>query len=44
MRQDGTRHVYQVDPKGVEMMRLYLDRMWDRALASFKLFAEGKNQ
>ena len=44
MRQDGTRHVYQVDPKGVEMMRRYLDRMWDKALASFKVFAERKNQ
>jgi len=44
MRPDGARHVYQVDPKGVEMMRQYLDRMWDRALASFKAFAERKNQ
>ena len=44
MRHHGTRHVYQVDPKGVEMMRQYLDRMWDKALASFKVFAEGKNQ
>jgi len=44
MRQRGTRHVYQVDPEGVEMMRQYLDRMWDSALASFKAFAEGKNQ
>ena len=44
MRQDGTRHVYQVDPKGVEMMRQYLDRMWDKALVSFKVFAERKTQ
>jgi len=44
MRQRGTRHVYQVDPEGVEMMRQYLDRIWDSALASFKAFAEGKNQ
>src|SRR5579864_9380910 len=44
MRQNGTRHVYQVDPEGVEMMRQYLDRMWERALSSFKVFAEGKNQ
>lgn len=44
MRQNGTRHVYQVDPKGVEMMREYLDRMWDKALASFKVFAERKTQ
>jgi DNA-binding transcriptional ArsR family regulator len=40
VREQGTRHVYQVDPKGVEMMRQYLDRMWDKALASFKSFAE----
>jgi DNA-binding transcriptional ArsR family regulator len=40
VREEGTRHVYQVDPKGVEMMRQYLDRMWDKALASFKSFAE----
>jgi DNA-binding transcriptional ArsR family regulator len=44
VRQEGTRHVYQVDPQGVEMMRQYLDRMWDKALGSFKAFAEGKNQ
>lgn len=39
-RQDGTRRVYQVDPRGVEAMREYLDRFWDRALASFKDFVE----
>jgi DNA-binding transcriptional ArsR family regulator len=44
VRQEGTRHVYQVDPRGVEMMRQYLDRMWDRALASFKAVAERENQ
>ena len=44
MRQNGTRHLYQVDPRGVAMMRQYLDRMWDKALASFKAFAEGKTQ
>jgi DNA-binding transcriptional ArsR family regulator len=44
VRQEGTRHVYQVDPQGVEMMRQYLDRMWDKALSSFKAFAERKNQ
>jgi DNA-binding PadR family transcriptional regulator len=43
VRQEGTRHVYQVDPQGVEMMRQYLDRMWDKALGSFKAFAERKN-
>lgn len=33
---EGTRHVYRVDPRGVESMRAYLDRFWDRALAAFK--------
>jgi hypothetical protein len=28
----------------VEMMRQYLDRMWDKALASFKAFAERENR
>ncbi|HSR22489.1 MAG TPA: metalloregulator ArsR/SmtB family transcription factor, partial [Candidatus Eisenbacteria bacterium] len=35
-RQEGTRRVYSVDPRGVEAMRHYLDRFWDRALAAFK--------
>jgi DNA-binding transcriptional ArsR family regulator len=39
-RQEGTRRVYRVDPRGVEAMRSYLDRFWDRALAAFKEAAE----
>jgi DNA-binding transcriptional ArsR family regulator len=39
-RRAGTRRIYQVDPRGVEMMRAYLDRVWDRALEAFKAFAE----
>jgi len=39
-RQEGTRRVYRVDPRGVEAMRHYLDRFWDRALAAFKKAAE----
>jgi len=37
---DGTRRVYRVDPRGIEAMKSYLDRMWDRALAAFKAAAE----
>jgi len=37
---DGTRRVYRVDPRGIEAMRSYLDRFWDRALAAFKAAAE----
>ena len=37
---DGTRRVYRVDPRGIEAMKTYLDRFWDRALAAFKAAAE----
>src|SRR5690606_10869595 len=36
----GTRRVYQVDPKGIEALRKYLDRFWEHSLAAFKEFAE----
>jgi DNA-binding transcriptional ArsR family regulator len=39
-RKDGTRNVYRLDPKGVEAMRGYLDRFWDRALEAFKQAVE----
>jgi DNA-binding transcriptional ArsR family regulator len=38
--QQGTRRIYRLDPRGVEDMRKYLDRFWDRALAAFKAAAE----
>jgi DNA-binding transcriptional ArsR family regulator len=37
---DGTRRVYRVDPRGIEAMKNYLDRFWDRALAAFKAAVE----
>jgi DNA-binding transcriptional ArsR family regulator len=36
----GTRRVYRVDPDGLEELRAYLDRFWNRALAAFKDVAE----
>jgi DNA-binding transcriptional ArsR family regulator len=36
----GTRSVYRIDPRGIEAMRTYLDRFWDRALAALKVAAE----
>jgi DNA-binding transcriptional ArsR family regulator len=39
-RRAGTRSIYQLDPRGVEAMRGYLDRFWDHALAAFKRAAE----
>jgi DNA-binding transcriptional ArsR family regulator len=32
----GTRRVYQIDPRGLSTIRIWLDQFWDRALASFK--------
>ena len=40
LQREGTRNIYGVDPRGVEAMRSYLDRFWDRALAAFKAAAE----
>ena len=37
---EGTRRIYRVDPRGIDAMRSYLDRFWDRALAAFKEAAE----
>ena len=42
-REDGTRRIYSVDPRGIEVMRDYLDRFWDRSLAAFKAAAEQEN-
>jgi DNA-binding transcriptional ArsR family regulator len=41
---EGTRRVYRIDPRGLEMMRAYLDRFWDRALAAFKAAAEAEGE
>jgi DNA-binding transcriptional ArsR family regulator len=38
-RQEGTRRVYRIDARGVAVMRAYLDRFWDRALAAFEAAA-----
>ena len=43
VRQHGTRRLYQVDVRGVEAMRDYLDRFWDRALAAMKRAAEAED-
>src|SRR6266851_2785685 len=40
VRAQGTRHLYQIDPRGLQTMREYLDGFWDEALAAFKACAE----
>ena len=39
-RREGTRRVYQVDPKAVEALREYFDSFWGQALASFRAAAQ----
>jgi DNA-binding transcriptional ArsR family regulator len=36
VRHEGTRNVYQVNPRAVAEMRSYLDKFWENALAAFK--------
>lgn len=38
-RQQGTRHIYRLDPRGVQLMQAYLDRFWTQALAAFAVAA-----
>ena len=39
-RQNGTRHLYRVDPDGLVGLREYLEGFWEETLASFKAAAE----
>jgi len=39
-RAEGTRRYYQASAQGVAALRAWLDRFWDRALASFQVAAE----
>jgi DNA-binding transcriptional ArsR family regulator len=34
-RAEGTRRIYQIDPKGLGAMRAWLDQFWDSALSAF---------
>jgi DNA-binding transcriptional ArsR family regulator len=37
---EGTRRIYEIDPKGLGTIRAWLDQLWDTALLSFKEAAE----
>ena len=37
---DGTRRIYEIDPRGLGTIRAWLDQFWDAALLSFKDEAE----
>ena len=40
MRSEGTRNVYQVNPRAIAEMRAYLDKFWENALAAFQAAVE----
>ena len=37
---EGTRRVYQIDPKGLGQLRAWLDKFWDGALEAFRAEVE----
>jgi DNA-binding transcriptional ArsR family regulator len=37
---DGTRRVYQIDPRGLGQIRAWLDQFWDEALDAFRAEVE----
>jgi DNA-binding transcriptional ArsR family regulator len=39
-RPQGNRRLYELNPTGVDALRNYFDRFWDRALAAYKRAAE----
>ncbi len=40
----GTRRIYHVDPRGVGVMRDWLDKHWSGALAAFQRFADAETE
>lgn len=40
----GTRRIYRLDPAGLTLLRIYLDRLWAGALANFAEAAEAAHR
>jgi DNA-binding transcriptional ArsR family regulator len=43
-RAAGNRRIYQLDPDGVDALRVQLDRFWNSALAAYKRAVELDSQ
>jgi DNA-binding PadR family transcriptional regulator len=39
-RPAGNRRIYQLNPDGVDALRVQLDRFWSKALAAYKQVVE----
>jgi hypothetical protein len=40
----GNRRIYELNPDGLEDLRVYLDQFWNRSLAAFKEAAEQRDE
>src|SRR6266436_4828712 len=40
VRAEGTRRLYSIEPRGIEVLRGWLDGFWDETLFAFKQAAE----
>jgi DNA-binding transcriptional ArsR family regulator len=41
---EGNRRIYRLNPKGLEALKVYLDRFWNRSLAAFQAAVEIENK
>ena len=43
-RTEGTRHLYRVEPKGLELLRRYVEELWEDTLDRFAVAAEAERR
>jgi DNA-binding transcriptional ArsR family regulator len=43
-RRVGNRRIYHIDPDGVQALRAYLDRFWNKALTAYKAVVEEQTE
>jgi DNA-binding transcriptional ArsR family regulator len=41
---DGTRRIYQIDPRGIGLVRSWLDQYWTAALDAFQTYADAQEE
>ena len=41
---EGTRRIYRLDPRGIAVMRDWLDQYWSTALGAFAAFADEQTE